>query len=58
MLYNGACLYAQLGEIRKAVATLREAIAGGTDIPGWMKNDPDLDNLRDDPEFIALTSGH
>jgi TolB-like protein/Flp pilus assembly protein TadD len=58
MLYNGACLYAQLGEVRKAVSTLREAIAGGTDIPGWMKNDPDLDNLRDDPEFIELTAGH
>ena len=56
MLYNGACLYAQLGETRKAVDTLREAIAGGTDIPGWMKNDPDLDSLRDDPEFIELTS--
>nr|WP_255453952.1 tetratricopeptide repeat protein [Thioalkalivibrio sp. XN279] len=58
MLYNGACLYAQLGEIRKAVDALRQAIAGGTDIPGWTKNDPDLDPLRDDPEFIALTSGH
>ncbi len=57
MLYNGACLYAQLGETRKAVDALRQAIAGGTDIPGWTKNDPDLDPLRDDPEFIALTSG-
>ena len=58
MLYNGACLYAQLGESKKAVEALRQAIAGGTDIPGWMKNDPDLDPLRDDPDFIALTSGH
>nr|WP_276611248.1 tetratricopeptide repeat protein [Thioalkalivibrio sp. XN8] len=57
MLYNGACLYAQLGEIRKAVDALRQAIAGGTDIPGWTKNDPDLDPLREDPEFIALTGG-
>ncbi|NGX17154.1 TIR domain-containing protein [Wenzhouxiangella sp. XN24] len=57
MLYNGACLYAQLGETRKAVDALRQAIAGGTDIPGWTKNDPDLDPLREDPEFIALTSG-
>ncbi|MEJ2516152.1 MAG: TIR domain-containing protein [Gammaproteobacteria bacterium] len=57
MLYNGACLYAQLGEIRKAVDTLRQAIAGGTENSGWMKNDPDLDPLREDPEFIKLTGG-
>jgi len=56
MLYNGACLYAQLGEVRKAVDTLRQAIAGGTHNTGWMKNDPDLDPLREDPEFIKLMS--
>jgi len=22
----------------------------------WMKHDPDFNSLRDDPEFIALTS--
>jgi adenylate cyclase len=57
MHYNGACLYAKLGEIRKAVDALREAIAGGYQNFGWMKNDPDLDPLRDDPEFIELTAG-
>jgi tetratricopeptide (TPR) repeat protein len=57
MLYNGACLYAQLGEIRKAIDTLRQAIAGGTENFGWMKNDPDLDPLRSEPEFIELTAG-
>lgn len=38
MLYNGACLYAQLGEKRRAIATLREAIAAGVENYGWMKN--------------------
>lgn len=57
MLYNGACLYSQLGEIRRAVTTLRQAIAGGTANFGWMRNDPDLAPLRDDPEFKALTEG-
>jgi len=57
MFYNGACLYSQLGEIRKAVDTLRQAIAGGTKNFGWMKNDPDLGPLRDDPEFKELTEG-
>ena len=29
MLYNVACLYAQLGEKKKAIATLRDAVAAG-----------------------------
>lgn len=57
MLYNGACLYAQLGEKRRAIATLREAIAAGVENYGWMKNDTDLDSLRDDPEFKELMEG-
>ena len=55
MLYNAACLYARLGETRRAVATLRQAIEAGVLNYAWMKNDPDLDSLRDDPEFVALT---
>lgn len=57
MLYNGACLYSQLGETRKAVATLRQAIAAGVENYGWMKNDTDLDPLREDPEFKELMEG-
>ena len=55
MLYNGACLYAQLGEKAKAIATLRDAIAAGVTNFQWMMNDPDLYSLHDDPEFIALS---
>jgi adenylate cyclase len=57
MLYNGACLYAQMGETRQAIATLRQAIAAGVENYGWMKNDTDLDSLRDDPEFKELMEG-
>lgn len=57
MLYNGACLYAQLGEKRQAIATLRQAISAGVENYGWMKNDTDLDPLRDDPEFKELMEG-
>jgi tetratricopeptide (TPR) repeat protein len=56
MLYNAACLYARLGETRRAVDTLRLAIDAGVRNFAWMKNDPDLDSLRDDPEFAALTA--
>ncbi len=54
MLYNGACLFAQLGETKKAIATLKEARAAGVTNIGWMKNDSDLMSLRDDPEFQEL----
>ena len=57
MLYNCACLYSQLGEVERAIDTLREAIAGGYENFGWMKYDPDLDALRSDPKFIALIDG-
>jgi adenylate cyclase len=57
MLYNGACLYARLGEKKRAIATLREAIAAGVTNFQWMIHDPDLSCLRDDPEFIALSRG-
>jgi len=58
MLYNGACLYSRLGETRRAVATLREAIAAGVTNYAWMKHDPDFDPIRNDPEFIELMQGH
>ena len=56
MLYNCACLYAQLGEKKKAIATLRAAIAAGVTNFQWMVRDPDLASLYDDPEFIELAN--
>jgi adenylate cyclase len=57
MLYNGACLYSRLGEPRRAIDTLRQAVEGGVKNFGWMDHDPDLDPIRDDPEFIELMQG-
>lgn len=57
MLYNGACLYARLGDASRAVATLRQAVASGVVNYGWMKQDPDLDTIRDHPEFIEMMKG-
>jgi adenylate cyclase len=58
MLYNGACLYARLGDPDRAIATLHQAIAAGVVNFGWMKQDPDLDTLRDNPGFMELMEGH
>jgi adenylate cyclase len=55
MMYNAACLYAKMGEKRRAIDTLREAIDAGVRNFQWMKHDPDLNSLRDDPEYIAMT---
>jgi len=57
MLYNGACLYSQLGEFDLAFPALEEAIAAGYWNVGWMKHDPDLDPLRQDPRFQKLIAG-
>jgi adenylate cyclase len=56
MFYNGACLYAVLGEKRRAIDALRQAMALGYSSIAWMKHDPDLDSLRDEPEFVELTT--
>ena len=57
MLYNCACLHARLGETQRALELSRQAIARGHLNFGWMRNDADKASLRDNPEFIALTSG-
>jgi adenylate cyclase len=58
MLYNCACLYSRLGETSRAVESLRQAIAGGYENYGWMKYDPDLDAIRNDPDFVEMVAGH
>jgi adenylate cyclase len=58
MTYNCACLYARLGESARAIATLRDARAKGYLNDGWVRHDPDLNVLRDHPDFISFMSGH
>jgi tetratricopeptide (TPR) repeat protein len=57
ILYNCACLYARLGESQRAIEALRQGISKGYEDYGWMRNDPDLASLRDNPDFIGLTRG-
>ena len=54
VLYNVACNLVTLGEKDKALDYLEQAVEHGTVSLAWMKNDPDLDDLRDDPRFEAL----
>jgi tetratricopeptide (TPR) repeat protein len=57
MMYYGACLYARLIEKKVAVGWLKNAIAAGYSNYDWIKRDPDLGNIRDDPDYIELMTG-
>lgn len=54
VLYNVACVYANLGEIDKAIGYLDEAVTFGYGQREWLENDSDLDPLRNDLRFQAL----
>ena len=41
---------------RKAIDTLRQAIAAGVTNFGWMRHDPDFEPIRNEPDFIELTT--
>jgi adenylate cyclase len=53
-LYNIACVYANLGEIEKAIDYLEQSVRKGMVQMDWITHDTDLDNLRDHPRFKAL----
>lgn len=57
MFYNAACFYAQLGEKRLALETLKKAVTTGFEYYEWIKHDPDLDPIRDEPQYIELMMG-
>jgi len=55
--YNAACVYVSLGRADDAIGCLEAATRCGRIAADWMKNDPDLDPLREDPRFVALMAG-
>ncbi len=57
MMYNAACLYARLGEPKMAVDTLKNAVAGGQEDFEWIKRDPDLESIRNEPGYVELMKG-
>jgi tetratricopeptide (TPR) repeat protein len=56
VLYNAACTYGILKKKPEALNTLKKTIECGYGNLEWIKRDPDLLLLRDDPEFQELVS--
>jgi len=57
MFYNAACFYSSLGDKRLALQSFKNAISSGYGFFEWIKRDPDLDNIRNEPEYIELMKG-
>ena len=54
VFYNLACSYALLKELDPALAALERAIRLGYHDVGWLTQDPDLENLRQDSRFARI----
>ena len=52
--YNLACDYSIIGDIKKSVKWLKNAINYGYDDFEYMENDPDLENLRKSGIFKCI----
>jgi hypothetical protein len=56
VLFNVACMEARLGRTDDAIVHLEQAIADDDRIRENIRTDGDLDSLREDPRFQALTA--
>lgn len=52
--YNLACSLALCRKRPDALRSLRKALSLGYDDLDWMQQDPDLEILKNDPEFLRL----
>jgi adenylate cyclase len=57
MLYNAACFYSQMSEKKLALGALKDAINAGYANYEWIKRDADLENIRNEAEYIELIKG-
>jgi len=55
--YNRACFAAICGDADQALTLLRESLEKKQTTPDWVRRDPDLEFIRDDPRFTAMVGG-
>lgn len=56
VLYNIACVYAQLGSTDQAIKALTRALDNGFGHWQWIEHDTDFESLRSEPAFVELLS--
>ena len=56
VLFNVACMEARLGRVDDAISHLERAIDDDQRIREHIRTDEDLDSIREDPRFEALTA--
>lgn len=54
IVYNAACFYALIDDKTAAVENLKKAIGNGFENYNYLRHDPDLKSLQNEPDFIAL----
>jgi len=54
ILYNVGCVFSLLNDSDQAITCLQKALENGYGHSEWIKNDPDLCSVRNDPRFRAL----
>ena len=54
VIYNASCVYSLMGEKALAVENLQRAFANGYVDCEYIKLDPDLDNIREEPGYLEL----
>ena len=52
--YNASCFYSLIGEKALAVENLQKAFANGYVDCEYIKLDPDLGNIREEPGYLEL----
>jgi len=57
LLYNLACAEAQLGETDSALEHLQAALGENPSLADAMRDDTDLEPIRDDPRFAEIVAG-
>ncbi len=54
MQYNAACMYSRMDEKKEAIDVLNRIIAAGFANFEWIKRDPDLENIKNEPGYLEL----
>jgi adenylate cyclase len=54
VMYNAACLYAQLGDTELALDMVEKAVELGSRNKRYFETDNDFDSIREHPRFVAL----